>query len=111
MSRSDHVGHEVPLVIEQSIAYLKEHHVEQIEGIFRLNGNHTIMQQLKRDYDKGDPVDLSSVKDIHVVAGLLELYVESPRLSTNVRRSSTFFFHLIDLVARTSGAIDSVRNA
>ena len=44
------------------------------EGIFRLSGSSTHIKELREAFDRGEEVDLTLVKDEHVVTGLLKLY-------------------------------------
>lgn len=46
-----------------------------VEGIFRVSGSKQVIEAIKRDYDAGKPVDVTSVKDIHALSGLLKLCV------------------------------------
>lgn len=45
------------------------------EGIYRVSGSHEQIDGLRRRFDAGVAVDLTSVEDIHSVAGLLKLYL------------------------------------
>lgn len=64
----------LPSVVRHCVDYLARHGMD-VEGIFRLGGNLTEINELKRRYDSGEDVDISSCKDAHVVAGLLKLYL------------------------------------
>ena len=81
---------EIPNVVEKSIKYLTDKNgiflkihwnfteyllANQIQGIFRLSGSSAVVQQLRKDFDKGDSPSLDAVEDAHVIAGLLKLYI------------------------------------
>lgn len=63
----------VPLV-QKSIEYIEKNALD-VEGIFRLSGSATEIQQLKKAFDDGEDVNLEKVRDPHVVCGLLKLYL------------------------------------
>jgi hypothetical protein len=44
------------------------------EGIFRLSGSSTHIKELRESVDRGEELDLTPVRDEHVVTGLLKLY-------------------------------------
>jgi len=44
------------------------------EGIFRLSGNASKIQELKEQMNRGEEVDLKTVTDINTVTGLLKAY-------------------------------------
>lgn len=73
ISRPDHVslGLEIPIVVHQTTRYLLDHKAASIEGIFRLSGNLQQVQNMKKQYDKGEEVALDGVME---VASLLKLY-------------------------------------
>jgi len=52
-----------------------EKQANNIQGIFRLSGSAQHIQQLRKDFDKGEDVNLNEVDDPHVVAALLKLYL------------------------------------
>jgi len=64
----------VPLVVEECLKYLMEHKAYEELGIFRISGVFTHIKELKVKYDKGIPVDLNEVIEVHTVSGLLKLY-------------------------------------
>lgn len=47
----------------------------EIQGIFRLSGGAATVQQLRKDFDKGEDVSLNTIEDPHIVAGLLKLFL------------------------------------
>jgi len=75
LARPDHQKMSVPIVVEQCTQYLIEHKATKIPGIFRFNGDKSDMQKLKKEFDRGEPVNWESVKDPHIVAGVLKLYL------------------------------------
>ena len=70
----DHVQSGLPIVVAQCLRHLYEHGLN-IEGIFRVPGDRTVLNELRMAYDAGDKVDLDSVKDPHAVASLLKMYL------------------------------------
>jgi len=75
LSRPDHDKLAVPIVVEQCVHYLIERKANKIPGIFRFNGNQSEVQKLKKDYNRGENVNLENVQDPHTVASLLKLYL------------------------------------
>eukprot|EP01114_Cavostelium_apophysatum_P016541 TRINITY_DN4728_c0_g1_i1.p1 TRINITY_DN4728_c0_g1~~TRINITY_DN4728_c0_g1_i1.p1 ORF type:complete len:615 (+),score=174.42 TRINITY_DN4728_c0_g1_i1:70-1914(+) len=75
LDRPDHADLEVPVVVDKCIKYLMEGKALELQGIFRLSGSQPQITQLKKDFDKGENVNLSTVEDPHVIAGLLKLYL------------------------------------
>jgi hypothetical protein len=67
---------ELPPFVIDTLKYLEENALDR-EGIFRLSGDNNILQEMKGKLDRGKKVDLSTIKDIHVVSGLLKLYFRS----------------------------------
>jgi len=68
---------EIPLIIEETINWLKKNDACKEEGIFRKSGSTILINELKEKYEKKCTVDLSNLpkRDIHSVAGLLKLYL------------------------------------
>lgn len=46
-----------------------------VDGIFRIAGTQDTMNSLKKMYDRGDDVDLNLIEDIHVIGGLLKMWL------------------------------------
>eukprot|EP01112_Ceratiomyxa_fruticulosa_P001401 TRINITY_DN1147_c0_g1_i8.p1 TRINITY_DN1147_c0_g1~~TRINITY_DN1147_c0_g1_i8.p1 ORF type:complete len:502 (+),score=93.18 TRINITY_DN1147_c0_g1_i8:195-1700(+) len=74
MSRPENAGVTVPPIIDRSIEYLRARALNQ-EGLFRISGSNSLLKELKRNFDDGEEVDLSTVEDPHVVAGLVKMYL------------------------------------
>lgn len=74
-------GCEIPPIITSIVEYLKKHGLNQ-EGIFRISGNHKVVESLKATYDRDGEANLDQVGDVIAVAGLLKLFLrelpESP---------------------------------
>eukprot|EP00004_Rigifila_ramosa_P008362 TRINITY_DN1956_c0_g1_i4.p1 TRINITY_DN1956_c0_g1~~TRINITY_DN1956_c0_g1_i4.p1 ORF type:complete len:629 (-),score=158.45 TRINITY_DN1956_c0_g1_i4:85-1938(-) len=66
--------HLVPVLVQQCISYIESKALKS-EGIFRLSGSANEIQSLKKSFDKGERVDLSSYKSEHVISGLLKLFL------------------------------------
>jgi len=64
----------VPLIVHNTVTTLQQKGL-QTEGIFRVSGNMQRVEELKKLYDAGEPVDLNEEKDPHVVASLLKWYI------------------------------------
>lgn len=62
-----------------------------VDGIFRIAGTQDIMNSLKKMYDRGDDVDLNLIEDVHVIGGLLKLWLRWKRATKCERRSDRFF--------------------
>jgi len=65
----------VPTVVIETINYLENNNGTVTEGIFRIPGKASLIEELKAQYDKKGSVDLSEVHDVHSVAGLLKQYL------------------------------------
>ena len=66
-------GGQVPRLVEQCIAYLTKAGFEE-DGIFRQSGDKTQIDQVVADFDRGLPLPLEGVQDVHVVTSLLKLF-------------------------------------
>ncbi|KAJ3451243.1 rho/rac/cdc gtpase-activating protein [Anaeramoeba flamelloides] len=62
-----------PSIVEKSIMYLEEHGVDQ-EGIYRLSGSMLQMGELKEKFNRGEKVNLETVRDENTVGSLMKLY-------------------------------------
>lgn len=69
-------GQLIPEIVEQCIKYLNAKALT-LEGIFRLSGSATVIENYRKAFDNGDKVDLWSEPDPHAIAGLLKLYFRS----------------------------------
>lgn len=65
---------DVPLIVQKICEYIKERGLG-VEGLFRINGNVRLIQNLKATYESEGDVDLSECNDIHSIAGLLKRFV------------------------------------
>jgi len=64
----------MPDVVYKCLAYLYEKGIKE-EGIFRLSGSATTIQQLRSQFDQGHDADFSEIYDPHAISGLLKLYL------------------------------------
>lgn len=95
-------GIELPTVFRECIDFLEENGLEQ-EGIYRLSGMKSKIEELKSTYDKGEGVDLSSC-DANVVASLLKQYLrELPDSLLTSRLQDRF-----EQVTRYSNSLEQV---
>ncbi|KAJ3439918.1 rho/rac/cdc gtpase-activating protein [Anaeramoeba flamelloides] len=62
-----------PSIVEKSIMYLEEHGLDQ-EGIYRLSGSMLQMGELKEKFNRGEKVNLETVRDENTVGSLIKLY-------------------------------------
>eukprot|EP00026_Physarum_polycephalum_P010637 Phypoly_transcript_10806.p1 GENE.Phypoly_transcript_10806~~Phypoly_transcript_10806.p1 ORF type:complete len:396 (+),score=77.87 Phypoly_transcript_10806:5-1192(+) len=67
----------VPFLVEECICYLNRDEVLKVEGLFRQSGKSTEVSDVKRSYDAGNYITLLKISDVHVVTGLLKLYLRS----------------------------------
>ncbi|XP_039606096.1 protein FAM13A isoform X2 [Polypterus senegalus] len=64
----------IPAVVHSLVTYLKENGLQQ-EGLFRVNGNVKVVNQLRQKYESGEEVDLAQDGDVCSVASLLKLFL------------------------------------
>eukprot|EP01101_Sappina_pedata_P011171 TRINITY_DN7302_c0_g1_i1.p1 TRINITY_DN7302_c0_g1~~TRINITY_DN7302_c0_g1_i1.p1 ORF type:complete len:408 (+),score=101.18 TRINITY_DN7302_c0_g1_i1:148-1371(+) len=64
---------EIPIVIQQCVAYLEENGVQ--EGVFRLSGSLVEVEDLKKKYrSPEDRPDLNKYKEVHTIAVLMKQF-------------------------------------
>ncbi|XP_039631882.1 SLIT-ROBO Rho GTPase-activating protein 3 isoform X2 [Polypterus senegalus] len=75
MSRTQSSGQQIPLVVESCIRFINLHGLHH-EGIFRVPGSQTEVNEIRNAFDHGeDPLTDSQINhDIDSVAGVLKLY-------------------------------------
>ncbi|XP_067901934.1 protein FAM13A isoform X2 [Heterodontus francisci] len=83
----------VPFVVQHMIEYLQEYGLEQ-EGLFRVNGNVRVVEQLRQSYDGGVKPDLVREADVCSVASLLKLFLRELPDSLIVSRLHSQFMQL-----------------
>ncbi|KAM9329531.1 protein FAM13A-like [Gastrophryne carolinensis] len=64
----------VPAVVWNVVEYLRGEGLTH-EGLFRINGNVKVVEQLRVKYESGEPVALSEDGDVHSAASLLKLFL------------------------------------
>ncbi|KAM4050321.1 protein FAM13A isoform 2-T2 [Anomaloglossus baeobatrachus] len=64
----------VPAVVWSVVEYLRSEGMTQ-EGLFRINGNVKVVEQLRVKYENGEQVTLSEDGDVHSAASLLKLFL------------------------------------
>jgi len=74
MAREENKGCPVPLLVRDTLQYLNEKALFT-EGIFRISGNATDLEQYKVTLNKGHVLDISKITDQHTVAGLLKMFI------------------------------------
>lgn len=76
----------IPLVMSQSVTYLKEKGLNT-EGIFRRSARVQIIKDVQKLYNLGKPVDFNEFNDVHVAAVILKTFLRElpePLLTFNV---------------------------
>ncbi|KAJ3444810.1 rho/rac/cdc gtpase-activating protein [Anaeramoeba flamelloides] len=67
---------QIPVIMNKAISFIEKNKRIECEGIYRIPGSVNRIQQLKKEFDEKDAVDISNVtKSVHDVAGLLKLYL------------------------------------
>ncbi|XP_069752129.1 rho GTPase-activating protein 1 isoform X3 [Narcine bancroftii] len=64
----------IPLVMEQTIAYIKMHGLNK-EGIFRRSANVCLVKEVLDKYNNGVPVDFAVYDDVHLTAVMLKTFL------------------------------------
>ncbi|KAM5282610.1 protein FAM13A isoform 2-T2 [Hipposideros larvatus] len=64
----------VPAVVGSIVEYLTKHGLTQ-EGLFRVNGNMKVVEQLRLKFESGVPVELGKDGDVCSAASLLKLFL------------------------------------
>ncbi|XP_061439016.1 protein FAM13A isoform X2 [Rhineura floridana] len=64
----------IPAIVCDVVEYLTWHGLKQ-EGLFRVNGNLKIVEQLRVKYESGEEVELATEGDISSAASLLKLFL------------------------------------
>ncbi|XP_067902049.1 rho GTPase-activating protein 1 [Heterodontus francisci] len=76
----------IPLVMEQSAAYIKKHGLNK-EGIFRRSANMYLVKEVLDKYNNGVAVDFEMYKDVHLAAVMLKTFLRElpePLLTYNL---------------------------
>ncbi|XP_068089328.1 protein FAM13A isoform X3 [Hyperolius riggenbachi] len=68
------VMNDVPAVVWNVVEYLRTEGMTY-EGLFRVNGNVKVVDQLRVKYESGEPVSLAEDGDVHSAASLLKLFL------------------------------------
>ncbi|TKC39079.1 hypothetical protein EI555_002839 [Monodon monoceros] len=64
----------VPAIVGRIVEYLTMHGLTQ-EGLFRVNGNVRVVEQLRWKFESGVPVELGRDGDVCAAASLLKLFL------------------------------------
>ncbi|XP_046512040.1 protein FAM13A isoform X3 [Equus quagga] len=64
----------VPAIVGNIVEYLTKHGLSQ-EGLFRVNGNVKVVEQLRLQFESGAPVELGRDGDVCAAASLLKLFL------------------------------------
>eukprot|EP01104_Vermistella_antarctica_P020800 TRINITY_DN9064_c0_g1_i1.p1 TRINITY_DN9064_c0_g1~~TRINITY_DN9064_c0_g1_i1.p1 ORF type:complete len:343 (-),score=76.62 TRINITY_DN9064_c0_g1_i1:36-917(-) len=65
----------VPICVRKLLLHLSSPGTLQLEGIFRVSAGVKALQEIKDKLDSGGDVDYDTVLDIHLVAGVLKLFL------------------------------------
>lgn len=96
-------GYELPAVVYRCIEYLDAKNAVLEEGLYRLSGSNSTMKALREKFNQEGDVNLLTSKneyDVHVVAGLLKMWLRELPTSVLTRESRMDFLHVIDLLDR-----------
>uniref|UniRef100_A0A8C5MDB4 Family with sequence similarity 13 member A n=1 Tax=Leptobrachium leishanense TaxID=445787 RepID=A0A8C5MDB4_9ANUR len=64
----------VPCLVWNIVEYLRTEGLTQ-EGLFRVNGNVKVVEQLRNKYENGEQVILADYRDVHSAASLLKMFL------------------------------------
>jgi hypothetical protein len=78
MTRPDHKGHALPVILEECFALFLQKDVAQTQGLFRISGGVSEVQKLKILYNNGDNIDLEFC-DVHTITSLVKLFFREVR--------------------------------
>lgn len=96
-------GYELPAVVYRCIEYLDAMDAVLEEGLYRLSGSNSTMKGLREKFNLEGDVNLLAAKDdydVHVVAGLLKMWLRELPTSVLTREHRMDFLHVIDLLDR-----------
>lgn len=96
-------GYELPAVVYRCIEYLDAMDAVLEEGLYRLSGSNSTMKALREKFNQEGDVNLLAAKDdydVHVVAGLLKMWLRELPTSVLTREHRMDFLHVIDLLDR-----------
>ncbi|KAK4517643.1 uncharacterized protein ATC70_000983 [Mucor velutinosus] len=96
-------GYELPAVVYRCIEYLDAMDAVLEEGLYRLSGSNATMKALRERFNQEGDVNLLAAKeeyDVHVVAGLLKMWLRELPTSVLTREHRMDFLHVIDLLDR-----------
>ncbi|RCH83615.1 hypothetical protein CU098_000659 [Rhizopus stolonifer] len=91
-------GYELPAIVYRCIEFLDAMNAVQEEGLYRLSGSNATMKALRERFDQEGDVDLLASRDeydVHVVAGLLKLWLRELPTSVLTRDLRVDFLHVI----------------
>jgi hypothetical protein len=66
----------IPQVLIWLIDFIRKNGLEAV-GIFRLSGDTTEVERIKKLYDEGKRFELDSYNDVHVISSLLKLFLRN----------------------------------
>ncbi|KAI8882577.1 RhoGAP-domain-containing protein [Backusella circina FSU 941] len=92
-------GYELPAIVYRCIEYLDAMNAVLEEGIYRLSGSNATIKALRERFNREGDVNLLETKDsydIHVVAGVLKMWLRELPTSVLTREHRMDFLHVID---------------
>ncbi|ORZ13471.1 hypothetical protein BCR42DRAFT_418379 [Absidia repens] len=96
-------GYPLPAVVFRCIEYLDAKNAILEEGLYRLSGSNATLQKLKKKFNQDGDVPLLNAKeeyDVHVVAGLLKMWLRELPITVLTRELRPEFIQVIDLLER-----------
>ncbi|KAL8559494.1 hypothetical protein ACOMHN_037158 [Nucella lapillus] len=65
----------MPVVVEQTVTYMRANGGHEVEGIFRRCANLGTLKEVQEKYNAGEAVDFADFGDIHVPAAILKKFL------------------------------------
>ncbi|CAO3595971.1 unnamed protein product [Absidia cylindrospora] len=96
-------GYPLPAIVFRCIEYLDAKNAILEEGLYRLSGSNATLQKLKKKFNQDGDVPLLNSKDeydVHVVAGLLKMWLRELPITVLTRELRPEFIQVIDLLER-----------
>eukprot|EP00842_Homolaphlyctis_polyrhiza_P005057 jgi/Hompol1/5552/HPOL_004572-RA len=108
-----HPGYELPAIVFRCIEYLDARNAYEEEGLYRLSGSTSVIQNLKKRFDtEGDVClaeEIDAYPDVHAICGLMKMFLREladPILTKDLRPA---FFHIVDFVDRSERIMELAR--
>ncbi|XP_029704545.1 rho GTPase-activating protein 22-like [Takifugu rubripes] len=100
----------VPLIVEQCVTFIRDHGLHE-DGLFRLPGQASLVEELKDAFDSGERPSFDGNTDVHTVASLLKLYLRQlPEPLVPFSRYQEFLFCAQKLLSERTLGLGELRN-